>query len=299
MAPTISVVINTFNEQENLPFALGSVRTWVDEIIVVDMYSDDRTVEIARSFGAKVFLHKKLGFADPARAFALEQATGDWILVLDADEMIPFPLSLELSKIAALGDFDVVQIHRLNYWFGAPVMHAYIGPHQDRQYRFFRRGHIESNPTIHNFFHPQSASRVVDLKYKPGLAITHFAYVDSQDFIEKTMRYTDIEARQAFERGEQGTFFSALFKVVKEIGGRYVKGKGFLDGWKGIYVTFLYTFYRVVSAAKLYELRVLGGREQTEAKYRQKAEEVLKVYGEPLVSPSRSSAGASASHGRE
>src|SRR5262245_29586580 len=101
MAPGISVVINTRNEEKNLPHALRSVRPWVDEIIVVDMCSEDRTVEIARSFGAKTFPHEPLGYCEPARAFALGQATQPWVLILDADEMVPAPLSRALRSAAA------------------------------------------------------------------------------------------------------------------------------------------------------------------------------------------------------
>ena len=100
MTQRISVVINTWNEEQNLPWSLGSVRSWADEIVVVDMHSQDRTREIAESFGAKVYLHEWLGFADPARAFAIAQATCDFVLLLDADEMIPKPLSRELQRIA-------------------------------------------------------------------------------------------------------------------------------------------------------------------------------------------------------
>jgi glycosyltransferase involved in cell wall biosynthesis len=74
---TISVVINTLNEEHRLPFALRSVRDWVDQIVVVDMHSDDGTVAVARDFGAQVFMHERLAYADPAREFALAQATGD------------------------------------------------------------------------------------------------------------------------------------------------------------------------------------------------------------------------------
>ncbi|MGH9607866.1 MAG: glycosyltransferase family 2 protein [Terracidiphilus sp.] len=298
MAPTISVVISTFNEEENLPFALGSVRTWVDEIVVLDMYSDDNTVEIARSFGAKVFFHERVGFADPARAFAFQQASGDWILSLDADEMVPFPLSTELLRVASAGNADVVRIPFLSYWFGDPLMHTNVNPRKVLLPRFFRRGYLDASSAIHNCLCPVPGSRVVKLKYKPGLTVLHFAYLDSKDFIEKLDRYTDIEARQALERGERVTFLGALFKPTKEFVARYIKGGGFLDGWRGIYVTLLYTFYRIVAAAKLHELTALGGREQIETRYRQEAEEVLKAYGELPASLSNATAGASASHNR-
>jgi len=280
MAPKISVVINTLNEEKNLPNALRSLQPWIDEIIIVDMHSEDRTVEIAREFGAKVFFHERLDFADPARAFALEQASGDWVLVLDADEVIPFPLSRALMSIASTGKGDVVLVHLLNYWFGDPLMHTNTGPFQTRQLRFFRRHHVRATSTIHNYLHLIPGSRVLEIKYEPGLAIVHFAYFDSRDFIEKLNRYTNIEARQAFEKGERITPAGALLRAAKEFAARYIKGQGFQDGWRGFYISLFYTFYRIVAAAKLHELTAFGSREQVEARYQQEAEEILKAYGD-------------------
>ncbi|MGH9356058.1 MAG: glycosyltransferase family 2 protein, partial [Terriglobia bacterium] len=128
----ISVVINTFNEEKNLPYALRSVQTWADEIIVVDMHSEDRTVEIARQFGAKVYFHERMGFVEPARAFAIGQASGDWIMVLDADEIVPEPLSRKLIEIAH-GDegVDAARLPWVNYLLGAAIRHTGWGPSQD------------------------------------------------------------------------------------------------------------------------------------------------------------------------
>ena len=99
MSLPISVVINTLNEAQSLSYALSSVRQWADEIIVVDMYSTDRTVEIARQFGAKVFLHTGPGFNYAPREYAVGQASSPWVFVLDADEMVPVSLSRTLRRI--------------------------------------------------------------------------------------------------------------------------------------------------------------------------------------------------------
>ncbi len=280
MKPRISAVINTLNEEKNLPFALRSVQTWVDEIVVIDMYSDDRTVDIAREFGAKVFFHERVGFADPARAFALEQASGDWMLVLDADEVVPFPLSRALMSIACSDSADVVRIPWLNYLLGAPLMHTGWGPDQDSHLRFFKKAHMRATASVHDHLHTIPGSRVLKLDFEPGLAIVHFNYLDSQHFIEKLNRYTSIEARQAFERGERKTLVSSLVSGAREFGLRYIKGGGLLDGWRGFYLSLFMSFYRIVSAAKLRELSVLGNREQIESHYHQEAEEILKAYAE-------------------
>jgi (heptosyl)LPS beta-1,4-glucosyltransferase len=281
MKPRISVVINTLNEEKNLPFALRSVQPWVDEIVVVDMYSDDRTVDIAREFGAKVFFHERVGFFDSARAFALEQASGDWILVLDADEVVPLPLSKLLTSVAHADSADVVRIPWLNYLLGAPLMHTRWGPDQDTHPRFFKKRRVTTSFTVHNYLHLCPGCRVSTIRYEPGLAVVHFNYVDSQHFLEKLNRYTSIEAEQAFDRDERIPPVGALVKAAGEFAQRYFKGGGFRDGWRGFYLSLFMSFYRIVQAAKLMELTTLGNRERIESYYRQEAEEILKAYGEP------------------
>jgi glycosyltransferase involved in cell wall biosynthesis len=284
MKPRISAVINTLNEEKSLPFALRSVQPWVDEIVVVDMYSDDRTVDIAREFGAKVFFHERMGFVEPARPFAVAKATGDWILLLDADELVPFPLSQRLLAIAQGDRADLVRIPWLNYLLGAPLMHTGWGPTQDPHMRFFKRGFLQASPQIHSPLLPRSGGRVLVIPYEPACAILHFNYLDSADFLERLNRYTSIEAQQAFERGERATPVGVLIKAAKGFGLHFIKRRGFRDGWRGFYLSLFMSFYRIVTAAKLQELTALGPRELIESRYRQEAEKILKAYGEP---PSR------------
>lgn len=278
--PRISAVINTLNEERNLPIALRSVQPWVDEIVVVDMYSEDRTVEIAQKFGAKIFFHERMGFVEPARSYAVEQTRGDWVLILDADEVIPYSLSRALLRIADSNTADIVRIPRLNYVLGAPIMHTNWGPDQDSQLRFFRKGCFRTTATIHAGIHPAAGSRTLALRLEPGVAIVHFSYSDSKQFIEKMNSYTSIEANQAFERGERRSPLGALARGVKEFGVRYIKGSGFRDGWRGFYISIFMAFYRIATAAKLHELTVLGERARIEEGYRQEAQKILKAYSE-------------------
>ncbi|MCX6704287.1 MAG: glycosyltransferase family 2 protein [Candidatus Woesebacteria bacterium] len=95
----ISVVINTLNEEKNLPRAIASVKGLANEIVICDMESEDRTVDLAKSLGAKVFTHGKTGYVEPARNFAVSKASNPWVLVLDADEEVPDKLALKISQI--------------------------------------------------------------------------------------------------------------------------------------------------------------------------------------------------------
>ncbi|HEX6940313.1 MAG TPA: glycosyltransferase family 2 protein [Longimicrobiales bacterium] len=278
MDARISVVINTLNEERNLPFALASVRPWADEIVVVDMHSDDRTVEIARAHGANVFLHERREFVEPARAYAVAQATGDWILVLDADELVPEPLSRTLRAIARDDAADVVVLPRLNHLLGAPMRYTGWGPHQDRHPRFFRRGHFRPTDLIHGSPPPQEGARVLHLAYEPGHAIVHFNYVDTAHFLDKLNRYTSIEARQAAERGERAAGPRTLARAARVFLRRYVRQQGYRDGWRGLYLSLLMALYRVATDAKLKEIESVGTREAILDAYRSEARRILDGY---------------------
>jgi glycosyltransferase involved in cell wall biosynthesis len=279
MEPRISVVINTLNEERNLPYALRSVRSWADEIVVVDMYSDDHTVEIARQFGAKVYSHRRVGFVEPARAFAVSQATGDWVLILDADELTPRPLSRKLIQISQSETVDVVKVPYLNYIFGAPLMYSGCGPSQAKHMRFFRRGSLHTTPAIHDYFHPVPGARVLELPYEPGHSIVHFAYLDAVQWVEKMNRYTSIEAEQRFERREHASPFKALIHTMGMFLWMYIRRQGYRDGWRGFYYSALSGFYRLVTLAKLQGLERIGARARVEEVYRHDAERLLDEYG--------------------
>jgi len=275
----ISVVIITLNEEKNLPYALRSVRPWADEIIVVDMHSEDRTVEIAREFGAKVFLHERVGFVEPARAYAVTYATAEWILMLDGDEVLPALLSRYLKRIADDDRADIVMIPRLNYLLGAPLLHSGWGPEQDKHFRFFKRGMIEIPSKIHGNMNPVPGARVLQLAYQPGMAVVHFTYVDAWQFLERLNRYTAIEAQQASERGERASAWRALYWAIREFLSRYVLKQGYRDGWRGFYLSGLMAMYRWVTYAKLQELKSTGGRKATLDSYKHEAEQVIAGYG--------------------
>jgi glycosyltransferase involved in cell wall biosynthesis len=278
MKQKISVVINTLNEEENISYALRSVHLWADEIVVVDMHSIDRTVEIARDFGAKVFFHEPIGFSEPARAFAISQSTGDWVLILDADELIPAALSQKLLKIAVNDTADVIVIPMLNYLLGAPLLHTGWGPEQAKHARFFKRGMLQTNSKIHDYLKPVPGARIFELTYQPDCAMVHFNYIDVKQFIEKLNRYTTIEAKQAYERGDHYTLFKMLLYAIKEFLSRYIKNQGYLDGWRGFYISVMMGFYRLSTSMKLKELEVNSTRSAIERFYQHEAEAIIDTY---------------------
>lgn len=274
---TISVVINTFNEERNISLALRSVYTWADEIVVADMYSDDRTVEIAEKFGAKVFLYPRTGFVEAAREFAVSKSTGDWIFLLDADEVVPPSLSAKFLELIAGDSADVFMIPRLNYLFGAPVEHTGWGPFEDRQLRLYKRDHVVLTDTLHGGILPARNARVVSVPYSNNNAIHHFNYIDSTQFIDKMNRYTTIHAQQA-GTGMTVTFPGAVARSMGAFVKRYILKKGYRDGWRGFYLSGFMAAYKWITYAKLEERAAGIDADSVQESYRKIAERIVASY---------------------
>ena len=114
----ISAVIHTYNSEKYLEECLQALVS-LDEIVVCDMYSTDRTIEIAQKYGCKIIYHENVGFADPARNFAIDQTSGDWVLVVDSDEIIPPELIKYLrERISKPDSPEVFIIPRKNILLG-------------------------------------------------------------------------------------------------------------------------------------------------------------------------------------
>ncbi|MFA6147232.1 MAG: glycosyltransferase family 2 protein [bacterium] len=253
--PKISAVINTRNEERNLRECLETVQ-WCDEIVVVDMESEDRTVEIAREYTDRVFTHKKILAFDAARNFAVGKATGDWILLVDADEMVPKALADRLLDVAAGDDADVVEILFRHYIMGDWVRHSGWG--LTPLPRFFRRGKVLFGETVHDYIHKDPAARTLRLDSSPGHCIHHFSYEDSSRFVEKMNRYSSIEAARLLGNGIRYSVPRLLVASLREFAGRFLKGKGYKDGPRGFSLCLMMAFYRALSHIKLWELETFS-----------------------------------------
>lgn len=279
MTPPVSVVMNTLDAERFLRFALASVRGWAAEIVVVDMESTDRTVAVARELGARVLSHPRAnGCPEPARAFAVEAASHPWVLVLDADELVPLGLSRRLLALAARGDVDAVRIPRVNHLLGAPVLHSGWNPERDRHLRFFRPGTVAVPTRVHEPFRARAGARVVDLPVEAGAMLVHFNYTDVDDFVARLARYTSLEAEDAVARGERAGIARGLAAAVREWFVRWVWHGGWRDGWRGRQLALLMAAYRVIVQAKMASRARIGREADVAALYGREAERLLAEY---------------------
>lgn len=243
--PRISAVINTLNEERNLRDALRSV-AWVDDIVVVDMHSEDATRAIAEEHGARVYLHERAGIVEPARNFALAQATGDWILCLDADERIPEKLARRLDAVARRDDVDVVDVPFRN-WLCGRWMEATGWGGGDWHLRFFRRGAVAWSDRVHAV--PEISGRRGRLPADDGGAILHLNYDDLAQFVAKTNRYTDKEA-DAVAQAPTRSWADVVTTARTEVLDRWSPDR---DGTQSVALSMAMLFYRFLAGAKQWE----------------------------------------------
>jgi len=249
---TLSVVIITYNEEANLGHALESVEGLVrdsgGEIVVVDSGSTDGTAEIARSFGAKVFAHPWDGFA-AQRNWALEQATSEWVLPLDADEVVTPELAEEIRQALASGrQVNGYWLARKNHFLGRWMRHG--GFYPDPKLRLFRRGAGQfENRLVHE---PLQVSGPTASLREP---LIHNAYPTLEGYIQHMNHYSSLGAQMARNEGYRGLMLlDVALRPLATFAYNYVVRLGFLDGREGLLLHLYHAVYVSWKYAKLWEL---------------------------------------------
>jgi len=246
----ISVVVNTLNAQDTLERSLRSVSILADEIVVCDDGSFDDTLKIAKKFTDKIFKHKGEGFVERSRNYAIGKATGDWILILDADEEVPKRLAERLKSISKGKDGpDYVLIPRKNIIFGKWIKHSGWWP--DYNIRFFKKGKVRWTGKIHE--DPQKDGNGLTLEADENLAIIHHNYKSIAQFLERLDSYTTIEARGLKSEGYEFNWRDLISKPVGEFLSRYFSSEGFKDGLHGLALALLQAFSFFVTYLKVWE----------------------------------------------
>lgn len=226
VAMRVSAVIITKNEELSLPACLESLR-WVDEIIVLDTHSSDRTQEIARAAGAKVIDSPDWPGFGPQKNRALSHATGDWILSIDADERVTPELAGEIGRILqSSAPADGYAIPRLSSYCGRYMRHSGWWP--DYVPRLFRRGKARfSDDLVHERL-------IVDgpVDRLTGILL-HESFGTIEQVLDKVNRYSSLSARQMAAAGRRGGIMSAVLHGLGAFLRTYILKAGVLDGREG------------------------------------------------------------------
>ncbi|HUG67900.1 MAG TPA: glycosyltransferase [Pirellulaceae bacterium] len=246
----ITGVVLVRNEERNIVDCLRSLWPYVDEIILNDMESTDRTVELARPFATKILSHPLIANFDAARNIAVPEARNEWLWFLDADERISERTGhLVRDVIRERGHECVaITIPFKTYFCGKWIQHCGWWPGYTMP-RVLRRGHFRFSEQLHGGVHFNGLE--IRLPPDPELGIEHFSYRDIEHYLEKFNRYTSVESQQLHDQGQLLNWEAAFRHMVRDWWQYYEGHEGFLEGQHGWILAWLAGQYRWFSHAKL------------------------------------------------
>ena len=226
--PTLSVILITRNEEANLADCLASLEGIAQQIVVVDTNSTDLTLQIAKNHGAVIAQPADWPGFGPQKNRALELATGEWVLSLDADERLTPALRSEiLTAINHPAQVGCFAIPRLSWYCGRFIRHSGWSP--DYVDRLFKRGSARfSDDLVHERLVPNG--QVAKLE-NPML---HFSFMNFSQVLQKIDRYSTASAEQAFAKGKRSSPLKAILHGLWAFIRTYFIRAGFLDGYQGL-----------------------------------------------------------------
>lgn len=245
----LSVVFTVWNEEANLPRAVASVKKLAGEIVVVDTGSDDNTIAVAKKLGCKVFKHPPTGIVEPARNFSISKATGDWILLLDADEEVPASLSAKIKELISSQSVDYYRLPRKNIIFGQWVTSGHWWP--DYVYRLFRKGYMHWQEEIHSI--PLTRGNGADLEATEDNAILHHNYASVSQYLARLDRYTNFQSKNLLEKGYSFSWADLLIQPSQEFISQYFARGGYRLGLHGLALSLLQAFSMLVVYLKVWQ----------------------------------------------
>lgn len=230
MSVKISAFIITKNEEKNIEDCLKSLH-WVDEIVVVDDFSEDNIETICKRYGVKFFRNKFTGFKDQKK-YAMELTSKDWVLELDADERISDELKDAIKNIKSedFEKFDGFEFKRKNYFWGKWIKHG--GFYPDYKLRLYnkKRGRW-TDQNIHERFIPNGETKKINGD------IIHFQTMDLKTFFLKTIRYSYLSAEELFKSKKRARWHHFTVRPLYTFLYRYLVRLGFLDGLQGFVIS--------------------------------------------------------------
>ena len=244
------------NEEKNLPRTLAALQGWIDEIIIVDSGSKDRSPEIAREYGAKHSYNRDFRGHAEQKNIAIAQCTGDWILLLDADEVVTPELAAEIQQTVFASAFYAFWIPRLNIFLTRWMRHGGLYP--DEKLRLFRRGMAVVDESIGPHGTPQYDADKGHLRHH----LQHYGYPDFANYLDHMNEYST-GAVVALTRRKSSTpdallllqsFVNPAFGWLKN----YVFRGGFLDGAEGLIFHLNHAVYAHWKYVKVWEARKRG-----------------------------------------
>ncbi len=243
----ISACIITFNEEKRIKDCLNAL-SFVDEIIILDSNSTDNTESVARKYGAKFYKHTFSGYVNQ-KNMAISKANGQWVLVVDADEIVSPGLKQEIqSAIESENKYDAYRIPRMSFYLGEWI--RFSGWYPDYNIRLFKNGkgtfqggtvheRLTVNGRIGTFIHH----------------LEHYSYENISHHLIRIDQYSTLIAQDKYEKGKKSSITWAILKSFSKFFITYVYRLGFLDGRAGLVIAIMGGYYNFLKYVKLWELQ--------------------------------------------
>ncbi len=253
--PKLSVILTTFNEEDNVADCIRSV-LWADEILLVDSFSQDRTLELAREFPVRILQREYFGSA-AQKNWAIDRVSHDWVLIVDADERVPEALAREILELLVDGPrAHGYAIRRENVVLGKVI--RYSGWSTDRVVRLFRRDKGRyPNRRVHADLEIEGSVPV--LKH----ALLHFTFRSFDQYFPKFLNYAEWGAAQAFRDGRRAGFAELMARPAWRFFRTYFLQGGIFDGVHGFVICLLQAFGVFLKYARLWEFQIRSARGET------------------------------------
>ncbi|WP_044346480.1 glycosyltransferase family 2 protein [Dethiosulfatarculus sandiegensis] len=252
--PGLSAALICRNEEENLPAWLESVSAFADEVVAVDSGSTDNSLAVLKEAGAKVRSRDWTGYADQRNA-AMDMCTGDWIVFLDADELVDPELAASLNSLKQdkTGEYAGYELAFKVFFFGRFLRHGGFFP--EHHLRLFQRGKGGwAKRQVHERLEVQG--KVGRL---PGY-VEHYSYDTVGEYISRMQTYSEQAARQMHLSGKKTTPLDAWFHGFWSFFNRYLLRGGFLDGFQGYLAARMESLYTLTKYTRLWEMKKGGAQ---------------------------------------
>jgi len=249
----LTVGIITYNEEDNLPRTLEAIKDLASEIVVIDSFSTDKTVDIAKSYGAKVYQEKWKGFREQKNSL-LEKTNNDWILFLDADEVVSKELKDSIIRELKNPTADGYMVNRKTYYLGKFLNHVW---QPDWNLRLVNK---KANPrwvggNVHEY---------LEIDGKIGKLegfLYHYTYRDLYDHFSKSIKYAKLSAEDYYKKGKKFKIHKLIFNPILAFSKIYFFKLGFLDGIRGLSIAISYFISTFLKYMFLWELEKNNDRE--------------------------------------
>lgn len=246
MQEKVTVLIPTYNCATSVRDTLESVK-WADEIVVIDSFSTDNTLEIVKAYTEHIYQRV---YDNPSnqKNWALKYCSHDWVLQMDSDEVLESGSAALIMDAIQKADKRNIAVYRLprknhmqNYWL------RYGGYYPDFQTRLFNKNKAAFRNIVHEKLHTEA------LKADLSCNILHFGMPIISKQLQNLDRYTDYEAEAAYRRGDKTSLINLVFKPFFLFAYRYFYLLGFCDGWRGFFLAVYSSFYLFLVQNKLKE----------------------------------------------